>query len=270
VPLGGVVAGLVVPPLVEALGWRMALLVAAAGTIAATLLMTPLRGRIDPAAVASTPAPRMRLVSFRLTDIAVPLRALSSGAGLWRISMVGALLAVAQSCWFTFTVTYLVVGLGLSLTVAGLVFAVMQAASVFGRVLMGWIADRVASSTATLAVAALGSAATTMLLGLSHRGWPVWGLMVVAAVGGLFVSGWNGVMVAEVARRTPPELVGETAAGSVIFVFISNMTAPMVFAAFIAATGRYDAAFMVAGLVSLLGLLLLRGLDRPGRKQSVR
>ena len=40
--------------------------------------------------------------------------------------------------------TYLVVALGQSLSTAGLVFAVMQATSMFGRVFLGWIADRVA------------------------------------------------------------------------------------------------------------------------------
>ena len=36
VPLGGVIAGLAIPPLIEAFGWRTALVIAAAGAIAAT------------------------------------------------------------------------------------------------------------------------------------------------------------------------------------------------------------------------------------------
>ena len=48
VPLGGVIAGLTIPPLVNSLGWRMALVVAAVGSIAAVALMVPFRSRIDP------------------------------------------------------------------------------------------------------------------------------------------------------------------------------------------------------------------------------
>ena len=258
VPLGGVVAGLTIPPLIETFGWRSALLIAAAGTLAATALMLPFRARID--------GPRERASRSRmsLADLAVPLRSLTSAPGLLRVSIVGAVLSIAQSCWFTFAVTYLVVGHGLSLGVAGVVFAVMQAAGVAGRIAMGWIADHVASSTATLAIVAVLSAAVTIAFGLFRPDWPAWSLMALAAAAGATVSGWNGVQIAEVARRSPRGLVGETAAGSVILVFLSNMIAPVVFAAFVAATGRFDVAFVIAGACSLVCLPLLWGVDaRP-------
>jgi MFS family permease len=265
VPMGGVIAGLSVPPLIELAGWRTALLVAAAAVIGATALMLPLQPRIDGP---RNPAVAVRFVSFRLTDIAVPLRSLSCAPGLWRLGWVGAALTVAQACWITFVAIYLVVGLGMSLGVAGLVFATMQAASFAGRIVMGWIADRAASSTATLAIASVCSALSTVLLGLVDTGWPVWGLLVLAAFAGVSVAGWNGVQIAEVARRSPPDLVGETAAGSVILVFLSNMLAPAAFAAFVAATGRFDHAFLAAGAFSLLCLPLLRGIDRGTEKSS--
>ena len=74
VPLGGVVAGLTIPPLVNSLGWRLALVVAAIGSIVAVALTLPFRSRIDP-----PPDQRVgaRLVSFRLSDIVLPLRSLS-------------------------------------------------------------------------------------------------------------------------------------------------------------------------------------------------
>jgi sugar phosphate permease len=264
VPLGGVVAGLTIPLLVEAFGWRSALVIAAAGTVVATALMLPFRSRIDgPRDQAAVRTSRMSVA-----DLAVPLRSLTSGPGLLRISIVGAVLSIAQSCWFTFAVTYLVVGLGLSLGVAGLVFAVMQAAGVAGRIAMGWIADNVASSTTTLAIVAVVSAAITIAFGLFRPDWPAWSLMALAAVAGATVSGWNGVQIAEVARRSPRGLVGETAAGSVILVFLSNMLAPIAFAAFVAVTGRFDLAFVIAGACSLLCLPLLWRIDREAEKPS--
>ena len=164
VPLGGVIAGLTIPPLVKSLGWRMALVVAAVGSIAAVALTVPFRSRIDPPRDQRVGA---RLVSFRLSDIVLPLRSLSRAPTLWRISWVGCLLAIAQACWVTFAVTYLVVALGLSLSVAGLVFAVMQATSVIGRMALGWIADHAVSSTTTLAIASIGSALSTIAFGLA-------------------------------------------------------------------------------------------------------
>ena len=168
----------------------------------------------------------------------------------------------------TFAVTYLVVVLGLSLSVAGLVFAVMQATSVIGRMALGWIADHAASSTTTLAIASVGSALSTIAFGLADPGWPGWAFIALAAVAGFSVSGWNGVQIAEVARRSPPDLIGECAAGAVILVFMSNMLAPVAFAAFVAVTNRYDYAFFAAGAFSIVCLPLLYGMgpkNEPGR-----
>ena len=178
------------------------------------------------------------------------------------MSWVGCLLAFPQAVWVTFAATYLVVALGLSLSVAGLVYAVMQATSVLGRIVMGWFADHVASSTTTLALASIASALSTIAFGLVRPDWPLWALALLAAVAGIAVSGWNGVQIAEVARRSPPALVGETAAGSVILVYASNMMGPVFFAAFVAATGRFDLAFMISGALTLLCLPLLHGIDR--------
>jgi MFS family permease len=147
--------------------------------------------------------------------------------------------------------------------VAGLVYAVMQATSVIGRVVMGWFADHVATSTTTLMLASVASAASTILFGLVTSDWPLWALVLLAAVAGISVSGWNGVQIAEVARRSPPALIGETAAGSVILVYLSDMMGPVGFAAFVALTGRFDYAFMISGALSLICLPLLYRIDRP-------
>jgi MFS family permease len=259
VPLGGIVGGVAIPPLIDALGWRFASVVIAAVCIVAVLATWPFQKSIDP-----PPEERAqhRLLSFRLTDIMVPMRSLSRGERLWRASWVGCLLAIPQAGWITFLVTYLVVALGQSLNTAGLVFAVMQTSSMFGRVILGWIADRVASGPGTLMMASIGSAVSTILLGVSTPAWPLWAFLLLAAFAGIAVSGWNGVQIAEVARRSQPELIAESAAGAVILIFLSNMLTPVAFAVFIAATGHYDIAFLVSGAFSLICIPLLWGIDR--------
>src|SRR5512136_2863245 len=47
VPLGGVLAGLVLPPAVAAFGWRWALVVGALMSVAAALMVQPLRAPLD-------------------------------------------------------------------------------------------------------------------------------------------------------------------------------------------------------------------------------
>ena len=86
VPLGGMIGGLAIPPLIEAMGWRLAAVVVAAGCIAVTMLTWPFHSRIDP-----PPEQRAqrRMMSFRLTDILVPLYSSSDGDRLLRASFVG-------------------------------------------------------------------------------------------------------------------------------------------------------------------------------------
>src|SRR5207253_10520765 len=115
------------------LGWRFASVVIAAACIVAVLLTWPFQKNID---LPPEERAHHRLLSFRLTDILVPMRSLSHGERLWRASLVGCMLAMPQAGWLTLLVTYLVVALGQSLGTAGFVFAVMQTSSMFGRVIL--------------------------------------------------------------------------------------------------------------------------------------
>src|SRR5690606_22106089 len=246
VPVGGVVAGLLVPVVVALAGWRMALLVCALVVLLPTLLTWRLSAGLD-----ETPAKKRRALHMptlqSLRTLSVPLAALGHNRGLLKMSVVGSLFAVSQSCWFTFTVIYLIDGLGFSLGLAGAVFAVMQAGGVIGRIALGWLSDYLRSATATLSIAAVFSAATTALLGLTSPQWPLWAVILLAFVAGCSAASWNGVQIAEVARRSPSHLIAETAAGSSILVNLTNMVAPTAFAAFVAAGGGYTYAFICAG-----------------------
>lgn len=256
VPVGGVIAGLLIPVMVAPMGWRGALLVCAFLVIVPTLATWRISAALDePASSKRWPIAMPSRQSLR--TLKVPLQSLMSNIGLLKMSIVGSLFAISQSCWFTFTVIYLIDRLGFSLGLAGAVFAVMQAGGVIGRIALGWLSDYLRSATAALSLAAVVSATTTALLGVSSADWPLWTIVVLAFVAGSSAASWNGVQIAEVARRSPPDLIAETSAGSSILVNVVNMLVPTAFAAFVAVTGRYDYAFGMAGLSTLLVLIFL-------------
>jgi MFS family permease len=263
VPVGGVLAGLALPPVAEAAGWRATLVFSFAVAILTAVAVQPLRARID------AERSRHQLLSFGSffggQNLARPLRSLWSAPGLPRLAFVGACFAIGQGCWFAFLVTYLVAELKFSLTSAGLVFAVMQATGVFGRILLGWVSDRLGSGLLTLRVVAVTSAATSLTLALTDPAWPVWATALLAGMGGVTVSSWNGVQIAEVARLAPRHVVGETTAGSTILTFLGYIVGPSAFAALVAETGRFDAAFVAVALATLAALLGLRAPLRPAR-----
>ncbi len=256
VPLGGLIAGLVIPAIVFVAGWRAALFASALLVVLPTMLTWRMSGRLDRPAASSLEFLSMpNLQSLRA--LRAPLLSLRQSSGLMKMSIVGSLFAVSQSCWFTFTVIYLIDELDYSLGLAGIVFSVMQVGGVIGRIGLGWLSDRIHSANVVLAIAAIVSAATTVLLGLSAATWPLWVVAVLVFFAGCSVASWNGVQIAEIARRSPPGMIAETAAGSSILINLINMIAPTVFATFIAFSGRYDYAFAGAGVCTLLALAFM-------------
>lgn len=259
VPVGGAAAGLLLPPLAEAFGWRAALWGVIAILVATILATQTVRERVD---ALREPA-RLKLRLFLSpANLAQPFAALSAGANLRRIAMAGGFLAMNQSAWNAFLVTYLVEAVHLSPTRAGVVFATMQLSGVIGRIGVGGFADRVGSSLVATRLCAALAGGATLALGLARPDWPFLALMAVAVLAGITVSGWNGIQLAEIARRAPRHLVSEASAGGTVFVFLGFVVGPSLFAILLAATGRYDLPCFVLAVMPLIAFGLLSGLKR--------
>ncbi|TCT08317.1 nitrate/nitrite transporter NarK [Aquabacter spiritensis] len=259
VPLGGALAGLLLPLLAAAFGWRAALWGVIGILAAAVLAVQGVRGRVD--AGRDRSRLRMRLV-FSPANVREPFAALAAGQSLRRIALAGGFLAMAQGGWNAFLVTYLVRAVALSPVQAGLVFAVMQTAGAFGRIGIGWLADRVGSGISVTRASAASAGAATLALGLAGPDWPLPALLGLAGIAGLTVSGWNGVQLAEIARRAPRHLVGEASAGGTVFVFLGFVAGPSVFAMLLALTGRYDVPCFALAAMPLVAVALLTGVRR--------
>jgi MFS family permease len=256
VPAGGIIAGLALPPIAEAYGWRMSLLFAAVLVVLTIATVQPMRRALD--------AGRARKQSLAFAtflspaNLLEPLRALRTSSSLTRLAVTGACLAVGQGIWFAYLITFAVSELSYDLRSAGLAFAVMQATGVFGRVLLGGLADRVHSASRLLGYVGIASGLTSLVMVFATPQWPLWAFMALSAVGGVTVSSWNGVQMSEVARRAAHGLVREASSGATIVIFLGYVFGPLAFATLVAATGRFDLGFLVAALAGLVGFWLLR------------
>jgi MFS family permease len=266
VPIGGVLAGLALPGIAEWGGWRAALVFAALISAATIALVEPLRERID---TERDRGLRLRLRLFlSVENLRRPLASLKGEPDLQRMAFVGACFAIGQGTWMTFLVTYLVARLGLTLPQAGFVFAVMQMTGIVGRLVLGWVSDRIGSGVLTLRVVAVASAATSVSLALTTPAWSLGALAVLAAIGGVTVSSWNGVQIAEVAGRSPPGHIADASAGATILIFLGYVIGPSAFALLVAATGRFDLAFHAVALVTAAALAALAGFDKPRASEN--
>jgi len=259
VPLGGALAGVVVPAAALLGGWRLGLLVAASLALLAAVAVQPWRARLDSGRDLSRPPTLGNLLSP--TNLSAPFAVIRGHAAMLRLSFVGFCFACVQGCILTFFVTQLTVEIGFSLAVAGAAFAAMQISGTGARIAMGWLADRIGGPRALLFLAL----ASTIMMAVVARITPQWSMAAVTAAGlvvGVTSTSWNGVYLAEVARWAPPGRVGDATAGSTLLTFVGYLLAPMVFALAVPVVGGYGACFQVLAIVAVLAVPVLVGLAR--------
>ena len=256
VPLGGLVAGVLFPPVAERFGWVWAIALACAMVASAALVIQPLRERLD-----DDRDPRHRV---RIDAPGQSVRIIFATPRLRPIALVAFSFGAMQLCLFAFYVTYLVERVELDLVTAGALFAVMQGAGFVARIGWGWVSDRWISARPLLAVLGAGTVASTVAAtGFSHA-WPLAGLAVASAALGLTAVGWNGVYLAEVSRAVPMNKVGLATGGVLMFTFVGVVLGPSTFGAIVAMTGSYTAAFIAMDVLVLATVVAL--VIRPGAR----
>jgi sugar phosphate permease len=248
VPLGGLIAALVLPALAAAvgLGWTFAALAAACGA-----------GAIAGATLLRSPAQEARTTAEPL-DLAAPLR----NRPIWLVSSGSALIIVGQTATMSFTVLFLHEGRGFTTGAAALVLAASQVLGGAFRIFAGHWSDLLGSRIVPLRRLALAVTAGLLAVGVLSRA-PSWALVPVLIVAGGIGLSWNGLSFVAAA-----EMAGTRASGAALgfqqtMLGIAGIAAPIGFAALVAATS-WRTAFLVAGVFPLLGWGVFQPLA-PGR-----
>lgn len=246
VPVGGVLSGILVPPLTLALGWHAALAICALLLAALGFAIGVVRNRWD---------------TERRPDAAVLGSALQSVALVWRYKPLRWLAAASflysgvQLSLTGFLATYLVTDIHLSLVVAGTVLSVTHAAGAVGRLAWGWLADRLASGGRALILNGVLAAGGALLVSSVAPDWPLAAVMAATAAFGFCAMGWNGVYIAVIARLSPPGSIGLATGGSLSATYAGVIVMPPAFAALHDQFGlSYGNAFALLSLVTALGI----------------
>ena len=244
VPIGGVLAGILVPPLTLWLGWQAALVFCAVLLVALSAAMHPAQRAWD---------------GDRDAAAAVFARPLASIALVWRnpilrwLAISSFVYSGVQLCLAGFLATYLVAEVGLDLVVAGTILAVTHSAGAAGRLAWGWLADRLRSGSAAMVALGLLGIAGALATAAVSAGWP---LILVAAATALFgfcAMGWNGVFMAVIARQAP-QAIGAATGGSLTITYAGIVVGPAAFGALHDHGGvSYGAAFALLGIGMALG-----------------
>jgi MFS family permease len=254
VPLGGVLAGAIVPGLMLWTGWQGALLAVAAANVLCAVLAQPLRVQLDDDRDASK-----RLALGSLTG---PLRLILSHPGLRMLAGCSFVFAITQLSLTSYLVTFLDGTLAYGLVTAGLTLSAAQAGGVVGRVLWGYVSDHWLGAGRMLASLSLLMAAAAFATALLHPGLPVLLVVAVLVVFGASAIGWNGVYLAEVARRAPAGQVSLATGGTLAITFFGVVLGPPAFGAVSALFGTYRAGFFALAIACALCTLALVRVQR--------
>lgn len=265
VPLGGLAAGLLLPLVAVLTGSVLAgLATASVLAILAAVVLGRFRG-LDaeaPAARAPTPWRSLLVAPLRLFALVLGRPALAG------MTAAGFALGIAQGILMGYYPVILSDHAGWSIVSAGLAFAVLQGVGVPGRVLMGWVSDRMGAPVRALSLLCLVSGATMIALAaIGPNSGTVW-VIALSALAGLTVVSWNGVFLSGLAEAAPEGRVGEITAAGTFVLFSGYVVAPLAIQQVFAASDGYAGGLVLAGIIPILaGLALLAG---PARRPAPR
>ncbi len=251
VPIGGAMAGALVPPLVLFLGWRGASLVIAGGCFLLAVMVEPIRAIFD------TDLEQNHRMDF--AGVAEPLKMVVSMAPIRELALISFFFAVMQTSLNTYFVSFLTTELNASLVRAGLMLSVALTAGVIGRIAWGGIADRLVKPRKMLGILGIIMSTSAAATFSFKPPCPDALLLVVSACFGASAVGWNGVYLAEVARLAPPGKAGMATGGNLFFSYFGAVIAPPLFGALAGPQNRYSFAYLLFAVpIFLFGLVLVR------------
>lgn len=240
--VGGTLALLLIPRFAELWGWRLTYAATALPTVVAVaLILAVVRGRESPAPVAAPPRGALRRVL--------------GTAAIWPYNATVLFSFGGYFSMLTFLPAFFVQGLGFSRSQAGVLTSLITAGTTLSWPLAGLISDRlerrkmvylvsqgaavlacVAFATLTAGVSSLAVAVVTMLTGL--------------VVGGMITP---YVIVIDL---FPRQLAGTAMGVTNASCFAGGMVLPVILGRVVDLTGSFSAAFLVAGAVQVIALIL--------------
>jgi predicted MFS family arabinose efflux permease len=248
VPLGWALMALFAPAITLAFGWQWALLAVLAVAAGIMFALQAVRARWD---------------DDRSDQAGAQQRPFQGLGVLWRhpvlcwLSASSLFLSFVQFSLGAFTVLMLFEEVGYSLVAAGLMLSLVQAAGVTGRIVWGWMADRSGDSLGLLVKISAATMLCCLLTALVSPAWPM------ALTGLLFITfgasavGWNGLFLAEIARRSPPGTVSVATGGAMVWNFGGALLGPAAFATAYKLIGSYALTFGMLTMMAAAGMACL-------------
>lgn len=248
VPLGGALTGALIPAIVLWSDWKSATLAVGGVALVMMVLLQSLRRGTDADARGPLRLNPGRLIApVRLALVEPRLR----GYTLAAFAYAGCQLSV-----MSFMVIFLTRTVGMSLVLAGTVFACLQIGGFAGRLIWGGIASRSGAPRTVLVTIGLITALCLAVTPFMDASWPLIAVLTLTALLGATSLGWNGVLLSEVATHAPEGLAVDATAGMQVVMFGGITVFPPLFGYLVMRTDSFTGAFLAVAVLGLIGAAL--------------
>lgn len=249
VPLGGALAGLLIPYLTNYQDSNFAIEAMVLISVFITLSSQTLRAELDENKTPEAPWP----TAHRFLD---PIRFVLQHPTLSVLCLCSFVFSIVQLCLSSYLVTYLNLSLKWSLISAGVGFSLTQFSGVAGRIAWSLLADKTGKTIqALVAISTLmGISCLTMLYPSEHTlNWLVY--LIIGLFGCTAIS-WNGVYLAFVAQIAKKEYAAQATAGCLFFTFLGVVVGPPIFGFMVNITGSIGLCFSLL-CIPLFGMSIV-------------
>ena len=255
VPLGSMLAGAVVPPLALLGNWQLSLVLVAVVCLLCAWVSQSLRAELD--------SDRQSDSAIRWGNLIEPIRLVLAHRALLIMAFCSFLFSMVQLSLTTYLVTFLHDDLTYGLVAAGLALSVTQLGGMGGRVVWGFVADRWLGARRMLVLLASMMALGALASAFLTIDTPQTVVIVILVGFGSSAIGWNGVYLAEVARRAPPGMASMATGGTLAFTFLGVVVGPPLFGALSGLFGTYRAGFVGLMVMASVSGTVLYFSQRP-------
>jgi len=250
VPVGVAMTGLLGPGLAALFGWRGALVVSALLCLGLCLALEPFRARFD-----SDRDPGALIGLAGVLDTLATVRRLGA---IRVLAMAFVVLVGLQFVLQTFLVVFLVERLGWTLGSAGALFSLASLVAIPARILWGAAGARFPARV-LLAIIAFGTCLSFAALAPLAPTSSWWLVFAASIAGAATAMAWHGLMLAELARLSPPGRAGAVTGAVLAFAQIGQIALPPLFGALVGAGLGWGPAWVALGLpAALVAVWLLR------------
>lgn len=254
VPIGGALAGLIVPPLALMWSWQAATLAMAAVCLVCAMAVQPWRAALDAGRNGVHPVVPQNPVA--------PVRFVLANARLKALAITGLVYSGMQYAFGAIMVAFLVERAGVGAIEAGLILSAAMVSSVIFRLAWGYIADWTRPDIVMGLIGLLTAGSVVTAIFVDPR-WPIPVLVALGCWFGAAGFSWNGVFLALVADTAGGKDVATATSGAMTLVFLGSLSFPAAFTVLLLLSGYELALASVATVNAMAAIYVYLELRKP-------